>query len=89
MAIDASSEKIRDMKGTLQITVSEIENIQSNLIRVIGATAEWDDEQGNEYHRLMEKIAQLTNEPKETLEQEIPKLERLGQILDQYNQIHF
>lgn len=37
----------------------------------------------------MKRIAQLTNAPEETLEGGIPKLERLGQILDRYNNVHF
>ena len=89
MAINASSEIIRDMKKTLQLTVAEIQRMQENLNGAMRVTAGWNDRQGEEYHILMKRIAQLTNSPKETLENEIPKLEKLGQILDKYNSVRF
>lgn len=89
MAINTSTEIISDMKSTLQLTVSEIQRVQENLEGAMRVTAGWDDAQGAEYHKLMKRIAQLTNSPRETLEREISKLERLRRILDKYQNIHF
>ena len=77
MAIHASTEIIQDMKRTIQMTVTEIERIQENLDGAMRVTAEWDDQQGLEYQKLMKRMIQLTNSPKETLEQEMPKLGKL------------
>ena len=89
MAINASAEIISDMKKTLQLTVTEIERIQENLNGAMRVTAGWNDQQGEEYHKLMKRIVQLTDSPKDTLEHAMPKLDRLVQILDRYNNVHF
>ena len=89
MAIHASTEIIQDMKRTIQMTVTEIERIQENLDGAMRVTAEWDDQQGLEYQKLMKRMIQLTNSPKETLEQEMPKLSKLVQILEKYHNVHF
>ncbi len=89
MAIHTSTEIVQDMKHTLQLTVSEIQRVQENLEGAMRVTAGWEDAQGAEYHKLMKKIAQLTNSPKETLAWEIQKLEKLEHILDKYQNVHF
>ncbi len=89
MAVNSSPEIIRDMKSTLQETVTSIQLIQQNVKGAMRSSANWDDEQGKQYQALMKRIAQLTQSPMETLNTAMPKLEKLAQALDEYEKVKF
>lgn len=89
MAIKSSPEIVRDMKGTLQKTVTSIQGIQQNVKGATRSSANWDDAQGQQYQALMKQIAQLTQAPMATLNAAVPKLEKLAQSLDNYEKVKF
>lgn len=89
MAISSSSEIIREMKSTLQNTVKEIQNTQTNVKNAMRLSVNWNDEQGRQYQELMKRIAQLTVSPAETLVNAIPKLDQLARTLDAYGKVRF
>ena len=89
MAIKSSPEVVREMKGTLQKTVKEIQGIQQNVKGAIRSGSSWNDTQGQQYQALMKQIAKLTESPTATLQAAIPKLEKLAQSLDNYGKVKF
>lgn len=89
MAIKSSPEVVRDMKSTLQKTVTSIQGIQQNVKGAMRSSANWDDAQGKQYQSLMKKIAQLTQSPMATLNAAAPRLEKLAQSLDNYGKVKF
>ena len=89
MAINASSEIIRQMKMTLQRTTKEIERIQVNVRGSMKSSQNWNDAQGEQYRQVMQRIARLTESPSGTLRTAVPKLEKLAQILDAYGKVRF
>ena len=89
MAIQSSPEIVRQMKANLQKTVKSIENTQQRVNNAMRSSAGWSDAQGQQYQALMKRIANLTVEPASTLKAALPKLEKLAQSLDRYNQVHF
>ncbi len=89
MAIKSSPEVVRDMKSTLQKTVTSIQGIQQNVKGAMRSSTNWDDAQGRQYQALMKKIAQLTQSPMATLNAAAPKLEKLAQSLDNYGKVKF
>ena len=89
MAIKSSPEVVRDMKSTLQKTVTSIQGIQQNVKGAMRSSANWGDAQGKQYQSLMKKIAQLTQSPMATLNAAAPKLEKLAQSLDNYGKVKF
>lgn len=89
MAIKASTKAISDMKMTAQAAIKDINAVQNELINTVNSVSGWDDEQGQQYRQLMRKIAQLTNTPKQTLSNAIPKLDHLIQMLEAYNKVKF
>lgn len=89
MAVKASPETIREMKKEISNTIRDIERISSGIRNGMSATANWDDAQAAQFNMLMQQIAQLTAAPIDTLNAALPKLERLAQSLDQYNQVKF
>ena len=89
MAIKSSPEVVRDMKSTLQKTVTSIQGIQQNVNGAMRSSANWDDAQGRQYQALMKKIAQLPQSPMATLNAAAPKLEKLAQSLDNYGKVKF
>lgn len=55
MAIKSSPEVVRDMKSTLQKTVTSIQGIQQNVKGAMRSSANWDDAQGKQYQSLMKR----------------------------------
>lgn len=86
-AVNASSEVIREVKSGLKATVSELRGASAK-IRAVGSEG-WNDTQGQKFHELMRKIAQLVESPIDTLQAAQPKLEKLAQSLDSYNKVRF
>lgn len=86
MAMKASAETIRDMKKQIGQTVKDIEHIKQGISSGIRATSSWDDAKAAEFNMIMQKIARLTASPVDTLNTAIPKLEKLAQAVDKYNQ---
>jgi prefoldin subunit 5 len=89
MAISSSSEVIREMIKVLQQAINEINASQENLKTTANSVTNWNDAQGQQYRMLMQKIAQLTDYPKTTLNEAIPKLTSLMQALETYEKIKF
>ena len=85
--VNASAEVIREFKGELEGTISEIRGAAAK-IRAVG-TEGWNDANGQAFRELMQKIAQLIESPIATLQAEKPKLEKLAQVLDAYTKIKF
>ena len=86
-AVNASSEVIREVKAGLNGTISELRGAAAK-IRAVGS-GEWNDTQGQKFHDLMRKIAQLVESPIDTLQAAQPKLEKLAQSLDSYGRVKF
>ena len=86
MAMKASAEAIREMKKQISQTVKDIEHIQQGISSGIRTTGSWDDAKAAEFNMIMQKIARLTASPVTTLNAAIPKLEKLAQAVDKYNQ---
>lgn len=89
MAIQSSPEVVRQMKSSLQKTVRSIQDTQNRVKSAMNSSSAWNDAQGQQYQSLMKRIAQLTESPVATLNAALPKLEKLAQSLDRYNQVHF
>ncbi len=89
MAVKASPETIRDMKKEITSTITDIRKISSGIRTGISATDKWDDSQAAQFNMIMQKVARLTEQPIDTLNAALPKLEKLAQSLDQYNRVKF
>lgn len=89
MAIKASTKAISDMKMTAQAAIKDINAVQNELVNTVNSVSGWNDEQGKQYRQLMRKIAQLTNTPKQTLSNAIPKLDHLIQMVEAYSKVKF
>ena len=89
MTVKSSPEIVRDMEKTIQGTVKSIQSIQQSIQGAIRASANWNDEKGQQYRDLMKKIAQATQAPSATLSVSVPKLEKLAVALDKYNKVKF
>lgn len=89
MQISSSSKTVSDMKVMLQKVTRDISVIQENLRSTMNSASEWNDSQGMQYRDLMRHIAVLTESPKETLVNAIPKLDRMMQALQAYEKIRF
>lgn len=89
MAVKASAEAIREMKKDLSSTIQDIEHISNGIRTGMTSVSNWDDSKATEFNLLMQQIARLTEAPVETLRGALPKLERLAQSLDEYNQVKF
>lgn len=85
MAIQASSEAIRDMAKSMRGTVSDIEHISTGIKSGFSNLGSWDDEKSEEFKAIMLRIAELVEQPKDTLEDAAPRLEKLARILDEYS----
>lgn len=89
MAISSSSEIIRDMENTLKITCRDIEKTQQAIKHAAQATENWNDAKGEQYRKLLKRIAIATVSPMEVLNISSQKLERLAVALDAYNNVRF
>lgn len=77
------------MKVTLQKVTREMDGIQDTLKNTMAAVSGWNDQQGMQYKDLMRQVAKLTESPKGTLLEAIPKLDRMMQALQAYEKIKF
>lgn len=89
MAVQASPEIIREMEKEISDTIREIERISEGIRQCMSSVSNWNDEQAAEFNALMHKIAGLTAAPVGTLNESLPKLERLARALDEYNRVKF
>ena len=89
MAVKASPETIRDMKKQISSTINDIRRISSGIRTGISDTEKWDDTQAAQFNMIMQRVARLTEQPIETLNAALPKLEKLALSLEQYNQVKF
>jgi len=77
------------MKKDISNTIKDIEKISNGIKTGMSATSNWDDAQAVQFNMLMQQVARLTAAPIDTLNAALPKLEKLAQSLDQYNQVKF
>ncbi len=89
MAVKASPEAVREMKRDINKMVQDIERISASIKSAVSAITDWEDSRSAEFKSLMQRVAQLTEKPTETLRAAMPKLERLAEALDQYNKVNF
>ena len=89
MAVKASPEAVREMKRDINKMVQDIERISASIKTAVSAITDWEDSRSAEFKSLMQRVAQLTEKPTETLRAAMPKLERLAEALDQYNKVNF
>ncbi len=89
MSIKASPEIIRNMESNLKKNIREIELISSGIEKARNSQSGWNDEQSQRYMDIMHQIALLTASPIEQINSVIPKLEKLAQALDGYNNVRF
>ncbi|MCD8361689.1 MAG: hypothetical protein LUC98_01800 [Lachnospiraceae bacterium] len=89
MAVKASPEIIREMRRDISTTMKDLERISGGIRSAMPSTSGWDDAQAAEFKMLMERIARLTATPIETLHASMPRLEKLAQSLDRYNEVKF
>ena len=85
--VKANAETIRQVKSGLNATISELRGAAAK-IRAVGNEG-WNDAQGQQFHDLMKRIAQLVESPIDTLQAAQPKLEKLAQSLDVYSSVRF
>lgn len=90
MAVKADSETIREMARNLQSTINTLNNISSAIRQGCSAlSGDWEDTKQAEFTGVMLQAASLTEEPIDTLEAAIPKLENLASALDEYMGVSF
>lgn len=89
MAVKASPEAVREMKRDINKMVQDIERISASIKSAVSAITDWEDSRSAEFKSLMQRVAQLTEKPTETLRAAMPKLEKLAEALDQYNKVNF
>lgn len=89
MAISSSSKTVQDMKVTLQQAIREMNEVQVNLRSTVHSAASWTDAQGQQYRELMKRVVRLTETPKSTLNEAVPKLDRMIRALDSYEKVRF
>ena len=89
MAVKASADTIRAMEEQLKRSIREIEEISRSIKSALSLTQNWNDSQSQSFNELMQKIADLSEEPLQTLEDAIPQMENLARALDDYNGVRF
>ena len=91
MAVKADSETIREMARNLQSTINTLNNISAAIRQGCSALTGggWEDTKQAEFTGVMLQAASLTEEPIDTLEAAIPKLESLAGALDEYMGVSF
>lgn len=86
--IKASSEVVRQLAKDLKTTISNLQNI-SEQVKSAGNVGDWNDSQGAQFKTVVGKIATLTKSPIETLENAIPRLNKIAETLDKYSSVKF
>jgi len=89
MAVKASTEAISAMRSDIQKAINEISNISAQITSAGRATGDWNDSQSQQYQSIMSNASKATLQPIETLKAAIPKLNKLEQALQQYNNVKF
>lgn len=84
MSIAASSESIRSMENDMVSTARRLEQTSKKTLAAVRGMSDWDDVHSAELIEVMNRVARLTAQPVERLEQAAPRLERLAEILDEY-----
>jgi len=86
--IKASPEAVRQLASDLRTTISNLNNI-ANQVRSSGAVDGWDDAQGAQFKSVVNRVASLTQSPINTLEAAIPRLNKIAEALERYNNVKF
>lgn len=89
MAVKASSDAILNMANDIKKTVDEIVQIRHEIESARSKMSGWNDAKAAEFDSVMKRVAKLSEQPVDTLQQAIPKLKRLAQAVDQYNGVKF
>jgi len=88
--VQSSPEVVRQMKADINKTAKEL-NMLSGRLRAVrdNTRGDWNDEQGEQFRELINRIGRLMLAPEETLKSVQPKLEKLAQSLDSYGRVKF
>jgi hypothetical protein len=89
MAIKASADVIAAMRADIQRAINEIIQISEQMSAAGRVAGGWEDAKSQEYAVIMGDAAKVTRQPVETLEAAVPKLQKLEQIIQNYNSTRF
>ena len=89
MAVCASADLIREMENDISRMINELEEISAGIERGIRGQSGWDDSQSRRYHEVMHQIARLTSAPCGELNDVRPRMKKLAEALDNYNNVRF
>lgn len=86
--IKASPEAVRQLAKDLRSTINKLQQI-SEQVKSAGNVSEWNDSQGSEFKSVVGKISGLTKSPIQTLEGAIPRLNKIADALEKYQNVKF
>lgn len=89
MAICTSTGAINEIRTTMCDAVRDIEAVQNELTQTMSAVSGWNDSQGAQFRMLMRSVARCTEEPKNALKDALPRLERMAEAIERYNNVRF
>ena len=86
--VKASPESVRKLASDLRITINNLRNI-SEQVKSASNVSGWSDNQGEQFKSVVNRIAKLTQAPISTLENAIPRLNKIAETLEKYNSVRF
>ncbi len=86
--IKASPEAVRQLAKDLRTTISNLQAISAQ-VRGAANVSGWNDSQSEQFKSVVNRVAGLTQSPIATLEAAIPRLIRIAETLEQYNNVRF
>ena len=89
MAMKTDSSVIRQMEADIQRTETRIEDAMRVIQNIHRQTNNWNDEVGGEFQRVLNSIARSLEDPRDTLIDSQPRLEKLASIVDRYAEMRF
>lgn len=84
---DISTQAIQKAIDLLNETIQNLNHSSSTYAE--NKNLAWRDEMGAAFNKTIDNISNLTELPVQTLQQAVPQLEELKQIVLQYEQINF
>lgn len=89
MAMKTDSSVIRQMEYDIHSTETRIEEAMGIIQNIHRKTNDWNDEVGVEFQRVLNSIARSLEDPRDTLIDAQPRLEKLASIVDRYAEMRF
>ena len=86
--VQASAESIRQLANDLKKSIATLNEIASR-VQSAGNVSDWNDAQGAQFGDVVKKISVLTRSPIPTLENAVPRLEKLAAAIDKYSSVSF